>query len=162
MANYASPQSNDMFKRGDIFYADIVSSEHCSHRPVIIVSNNRGNAYSPNVTVVPLMTQPKRPMPTHVEVACRTQSTALCENVQTISKDRLGTYIRSCTSQEMRQIDTALACAIGLTVQTAQMSPDQDLSVQLAKLEAQCDLYKKLYSLLLGRLTRMCKKLFEN
>ncbi len=83
--------------RGDMYYVDSdrggTGSEQKSGRPAIIVSNNVGNSHSPIVEVVYLTTQPKSDLPTHVVIASAPQvSTALCEQVTTVSKERL--YLR--------------------------------------------------------------------
>ena len=50
-------------RRGDIFYADLginVGSEQNGRRPVLIIQNDTGNAYSPTVIVLPLTTEIKK------------------------------------------------------------------------------------------------------
>ena len=118
MKNYIGGVSMDI-KRGDIFYvskgrSNSYGSEQEAERPAVIVSNDTGNYYAPVVEIVYLTTQEKKPMPTHVDVMCRVPSTALCEQIQTIYKDRLGDYIRSCTDEEMQAIDKALMVSLGL------------------------------------------------
>ena len=66
-----------------------------------------------NVTVVYLTTKEKKWLPTRVPVMCKEKSIALCECVNTVSKERLGDYIRSCTKKEMNAIDKALAIQLG-------------------------------------------------
>lgn len=103
--------------RGDIFYimqGSYVGSEQKSGRPGIIVSNDLANKHSPNVEVVFLTSQEKKALPTHVEVIARVPSTALCENIQTVSKKRLSDFIRSCTTSEMKAIDKALLHSLGI------------------------------------------------
>ena len=106
-------------KRGDIFYIakgniNTIGSEQYPDRPAIIVSNDKCNEHSPCVEIVYMTTQEKKPMPTHVEVMCHVPSIALCEGVQTISKERIGDYLRSCTDREMKRIDDALLISLGL------------------------------------------------
>lgn len=55
-------------------------------RPVVIVSNNKNNEYSPNVTVVPVTTKYKG-LPTHVKIG--NESIACCEQILTIPKHYL-------------------------------------------------------------------------
>ena len=104
--------------RGDIFYVHksnpITGSEQDAGRPAIIVSNDIGNKYSGNVEVVFLTTQEKKPLPTHVDIICKVPSVALCEQVFTVSKDRLGELIRTCADGEMKEIDNALMISLGL------------------------------------------------
>lgn len=103
--------------RGDIFFITegaYTGSEQNGGRPGVIVSNDVGNKHSPNVEVVFLTSREKKPMPTHVEVLCKVPSTALCENIQTVSKERLDNFIRSCSTSEMKNIDNALLCSLGI------------------------------------------------
>lgn len=106
------------YLRGDIFFVEKIGgtmdSEPNGERPAIIVSNDIGNKYSPNVEVVYLTSQKKNPMPTHVGIVCRTFSTAMCENIDTVSKNRLGNYIRSLKENEMKAIDAAISVSLGL------------------------------------------------
>lgn len=175
--------------RGDIFYIEdkfkTEGSEQRPGRPALVVSNNAGNYHSDNVSVVWLTTADKKPMPTHVEVMCKVPSTALCETVITISKERLGGFIKAATDEEMEAVDKALAVALGLNApdylvpssdnaeiaelrcaleETARIGDHykaecdkllkelenvpvfpESAEVQIARLEARCDLYKELY-----------------
>lgn len=83
---------------GDIFFACLPNIEH-SHvqqgtRPVLIISNETGNRFSPTVTIVPLTSKmAKRPLPTHVcfeGCGLTKQSVVLAEQIQTLDKNRLG------------------------------------------------------------------------
>lgn len=118
MAYYMNNQNRNLeVYRGDIFYitaGSYVGSEQKSGRPGIIVSNDTANKHSPNVEVVFLTSQEKKPLPTHVEVICKVPSTALCENIQTVSKERLGDFVKSCTTSEMKKIDEALLLSLGI------------------------------------------------
>ena len=109
----------DIYK-GDIFYIEKptqyqnTGSEQSAGRPAIIVSNDTGNYHSDVVEVVYLTTKEKTPLPTHVKVMCQVPSTALCEQIFTVSKERLGGYIRTCTDEEMAAIDEALMISLGI------------------------------------------------
>lgn len=116
------------FYRGDIFFiahSPVSGSEQGGHRPGVIVSNDLANRYSPNVEVVFLTSQEKKPMPTHVPVQCKVPSTALCENIQTVSKERLDGFVRSCTAEEMKQIDSALLHSLGIRSASMEEAPQQ-------------------------------------
>ena len=137
--------------RGDIYYiaeGPCVGSEQKAGRPGIVVSNEANNKYSSNVEVVFLTTQEKKPLPTHVEVVCKTPSTALCENIQTVSKERLGDFIRICSTAEMKKIDEALLVSLGLTTVDAL----EDNRRQVVNLEAERNVYKQMYENLLDRM----------
>ena len=108
-----------VYKRGEIYYIYPSGSEHESEqvagRPAIIVSNNKGNGFSPVVEVVFLTTKEKTPLPTHVEIlSCKRPSIALCEQIDTISKSRIGKYNGKCTDEEMHKIDKAICISVGI------------------------------------------------
>ena len=113
-----SIESFNKVKRGDVFYVEPNSTyghEMRSGRPAVIVSNDINNRHSPVVEVVYLTTRPKPDLPTHVMVrATGTPSTALCEQVSSVDRSRLGSFCGSCTVKEMQSIDTALLISLGL------------------------------------------------
>lgn len=80
-------------KRGDIWYVskdNYTGCEQAAGRPAIIVSNEKNNACAETVEVVYLTTQPKKDLPTHVLIrSSERESTALCEQITTVSVDRL-------------------------------------------------------------------------
>lgn len=121
--------------RGNIFYVreegSYCGTEQQGSRPALVVSNNTGNEHSGQVTIVYLTTKDKKPLPTHVKIMCKVPSTALCEQITTVSKERLGDYIRCATPAEMRAIDKALAITLGLdnTVVQAQLADEQLASI---------------------------------
>lgn len=104
--------------RGDIFYIEdnyrTEGSEQRPGRPALVVSNNTGNYHSDIVSIVWLTTAEKKDLPTHCKILCKTLSTAICEQVVTISQNRLGEYIRTVTEKEMKAIDKCLMIALGL------------------------------------------------
>lgn len=140
--------------RGDIFFITedaYTGSEQNAGRPGVIVSNDIGNKHSSNVEVVFLTSREKKPMPTHVDVMCKVPSTALCENIQTVSKERLDSFIRSCTTSEMKSIDNALLCSLGLHAPAAVGGGTQE-PVEVSKTEIERNLYKTLYEQLLDKM----------
>lgn len=114
--------------RGDIFYVDYlptVGSEQRGGRPAIVVSNNKNNENSGTIEVVYLTTQPKADLPTHVAIRGLTKpSTALCEQITTVSKERLGNCAGICTDEEMDMIDLALAISLGIEAKQERAVPD--------------------------------------
>lgn len=106
-----------MLYRGDVVWvSDLkgVGSEQRGERPALIVSNDAANEHAPIVTVVWLTTQDKKPLPTHCEVVGKEKSIALCENITTVSKERIGDFIRSATYTEMEAVDRCIAIALDL------------------------------------------------
>ncbi len=114
-------------KRGEVWYVEkgySVGSEQQSGRPAIIVSNDKNNTYSATVEVVYLTTQPKQDLPTHVTIRSLNRiSTALCEQITTVSMERLGNYCGTLTDQEMGEIDAAIKTSLGLPAASEGFSP---------------------------------------
>lgn len=89
-------------KIGDVYYVEFRgdNSEQRGMRPAVVIQNNIGNKRSPNLTVIPLTSQNKPAMITHVKLdagkcGLPTDSTALCENEVTISKSKVGKFLTS-------------------------------------------------------------------
>lgn len=104
--------------RGEIYYiheTEVNGNEQAGGRPGIIVSNDVGNEHSPVVIVVYLTTQEKKPLPTHVKIGSAIKpSVALCEQIETVYKARVGNYIGQILDEEQKSLDKALAVSIGL------------------------------------------------
>lgn len=104
--------------RGEIYYiheTEVTGNEQAGGRPGIIISNDVGNEHSPVVIVVYLTTREKKPLPTHVKInSAEKPSTALCEQIETVYKGRIGKYIGQITDTEQKNLDKALAVSIGI------------------------------------------------
>ena len=110
-------------KRGDIYMAvldPVVGSEQGGRRPVVMIQNDLGNLHAPTVIAVPLTGQSgKPPLPTHVHIPSGEgglwrNSTALCEQVRTLEKSRLGRRIGTLDGGRMQQIDRALRISMDI------------------------------------------------
>ena len=143
-------------KRGDIYYIAnskcyVTNPDDTAGRPGIIVSADALNERSPLVQIVYLTGKEKPPMPTHVSVMCAKPSTALCENLMTVSKDRLCDYVRTCTDEEMADIDDGIRSALGLAaVPRPVESAEREVDNSRAAVER--DIYKSLYEQLLDKI----------
>lgn len=160
--------------RGDIYFVENrnfsigFNAGISGSRPDVIVSNDVGNKHSDLVEVVFLTTKSKKPLPTHTEVICQVPSTALCEQVQTINKSKLGNYIRSCTDEEMKRIDFALKISLGLVDDWHSEDKEEDhtaldtgrqafediikeQSAEIEKLRSEKEMLKELYNQLLEK-----------
>lgn len=119
---------------GDVFSVrlDGKGSEQNGYRPCLILQNNLGNAYSPNVIVIPLTSHLKKVnQPTHVilpakETGLERDSMALCENPVSVSKERLGVYRTTIPHKHMAQIAEASTLATSVI---AFLNPDVLLSL---------------------------------
>lgn len=104
--------------RGEIYYiyeTEVTGNEQAGGRPGIIISNDVGNEHSSVAIVVYLTTREKKPLPTHVKInSAEKPSTALCEQIETVYKGRIGKYIGQITDTEQKNLDKALAVSIGI------------------------------------------------
>lgn len=84
-------------------------------RPAVIVSNNEINESQNMVEVAYLVEKPNESLPTHAKVRCHLPSTALCEQIVSVSKDRIDGFIRTCTDEEIEKINKGLSISLGIT-----------------------------------------------
>lgn len=155
--------SNFDIRRGDIFYIykypEQVGCEQNAGRPAIIVSNDKCNKNSEVVEIVFCTTQPKSDLPTHVRIlSTRRESIALCEQIDSVDKSRIGDFIGTCNEQEMNAIDVALMISLGIEfgevgggayeAETFQQESSSDKK-EVIRIEAERDTYKKMYEDLL-------------
>lgn len=108
-------------KRGDVFYIKNDDSyfkapcEQSGNRPAVIIQNNIGNKYAQTVIVAYLTSRKKKFLPTHVRVfETPRPSTVLCEQIATVSKDRLGEFLCHISEENMDRISSAVAVSLGL------------------------------------------------
>lgn len=109
----------DNIKRGEIFYiargGATNGSEQFADRPAVVVSNDKNNMHSGVIEVVYLTTAPKTDLPTHVTIRSTGRtSTVLCEQVTSVSVDRVNNYIGQVSEQEMKNIDIALMISLAI------------------------------------------------
>lgn len=135
--NMEGSEKMDIYK-GDIFYVLkggwTIGSEMDAGRPAVVVSNDVGNEHSGIVEVVYLTSQPKKDLPTHTKILCSVPSIALCEQIHTVSKERLGGYIRTCTKKEIDAIDAALKISLGLENDNSNLE-EKDAEVEKLKVQ---------------------------
>lgn len=110
----------DDIRRGEIFYiargGATNGSEQFADRPAVVVSNDENNKHSGVIEVVYMTTKPKTDLPTHVTVRSTGRlSTVLCEQVSSVSTDRVNNYIGQVSEQEMKNIDIALMISLQLS-----------------------------------------------
>lgn len=115
--------AHKQIKRGDIFYADlspVVGSEQGGTRPVLIIQNDVGNAYSRTVIIATITARKdKNPLPTHIHIdgkkcGLKKESLVLLERIRTIDRSRLLEYIGRLDEQTMEKVNTALLVSFEL------------------------------------------------
>ena len=111
------------FLRGEIYYADLdphYGSEQGSERSVIVTQNNTENKFAPTVIVAAVTSKvSKKPnQPTHVLIeknpAFSRPSVVLLEQIFTIDKERINSFMGMTSEWEMAQIEKALKCSLAL------------------------------------------------
>lgn len=110
-----------MIKRGDIVYLKnagyLVAIGHIQggQRPMLIVSNDKGNKSSHIVIAVPLTTNKKRlDMPTHVLVTDK--SVALCEQIFTFNQNYIDRKVDHINAETMKEVEKCLAASLGMMI----------------------------------------------
>lgn len=151
--------------RGDIFYIerfDTTGSEQHSGRPGIIVSNEKNNQFSATVEVVYLTSKPKEHLPTHVIIdSTGIKSIALCEQITSVDKSKIGAYKCTATPDEMHKVDLAMMeslelryslASAGTSSNAQQQTQLEELKEELQKLRADYareqtakEIYKQFY-----------------
>lgn len=115
---------NKQVRRGQIYYVNggpdnkPIGSEIWPDRMGLVVSADANNISSGAVEVVYLTRSFRKKVgPTHVRVISdNKKAIALCEQVHSVDKSRLGDYINSITAEEQKNIDSALILSLGLIV----------------------------------------------
>lgn len=108
-------------RRGDIYYVDFgntVGSEQSGYRPAVIVQNDSGNYTSPTLIVVPLSTK-RASLESHVEIPqfddhINGNSVALCEQIRTIDKQRLGKRVYRLSDEIIKKVEEGIKSALDM------------------------------------------------
>lgn len=105
-----------MIRRGDVFLVNlnpVIGSEVGKTRPAVIVQNDLANRSSPTVTIIPISSSVERVFPFQVRIAAgeaglSQESKALCEQIRTVSRDRLLQCLGQLSQERLSEIRTAL------------------------------------------------------
>jgi mRNA interferase MazF len=105
-----------VIQRGDIFLVNldpVVGSEVGKTRPAVVLQNELANHTSPTVTVVPLSTKTGRVFPFQVlipagEGGLERDSKVLCEQIRTLSRERLLQRHGRLPPERLKEIRAAL------------------------------------------------------
>ena len=103
-------------RRGDVFWVNldpVLGSEVGKRRPAVVVQNEAANASSATVTVIPLSTSVGRVYPFQVRIPAGEgglgrESKALCEQIRTLSRERLLTRIGTLAPARLDELRRAL------------------------------------------------------
>ncbi len=122
MATRASP------RRGDLYWVDwspARGSERAGWRPALVVQNDAGNGSPtyPNTIVVAVSTK-GRHIPLHVRLrtskrsGLRKVSFAKCEQILTVSKERLAKRIGRIENGELREVNAAIRLSLDVETES--------------------------------------------
>ena len=109
--------------KGQVVMVELTSTEanvQRGLRPCVVVQSNIGNKFSPTLIVAPLTSRIKRDMVTHaklyptIENGLSVASTALLEQIQTISKDSVKRVLGVLNDVEMKLINKAIVASLAL------------------------------------------------
>lgn len=139
-----------MIKMGDIYFArlktNIQNGIQYGTRPVIVISNNKGNKHSPTVIVIPLTSKiKKRHMSPHYIVKANIQnglqrdSVALGEQITTIAKTDLLQKVGELTPFEIGCVRLAVVFATADDELLECQSQGADISLLKTCMSAMCN-----------------------
>lgn len=137
--------SSSRFCQGEIFYVmpegETPDNEtFYGGRPAIIVSNDMLNECNGVVSVVYLTTHPTEKLPTHVRInGTNKKSWAMCDQITTISKRRIGKYVGQCSPMEIQNLRRAIC--IGYTTDDLHMDKKEIIPIIQAWRDAMTKAY---------------------
>lgn len=113
--------SKRVIKRGEVYWCELgqgVGSEESKKRPCVVLQADKANVKSPNTLVAPI-THTSSNLPVVIPVKERKNLNgeilldghALIGNMVCVSKGRLGDYIVTLDTDELKEIDKAIAIA---------------------------------------------------
>lgn len=109
--------------RGNVVMVELQSGERNVQkglRPCIVIQNNMGNKFSPTVIIAPLTSRTKKDMITHTKITPSTEnglsvpSTALLEQIQTISKDSIKKVLGVLSAFDMERVNSAIKNSLAI------------------------------------------------
>ena len=114
----------DKIIRGNVFIADLnptIGSEQSGRRPVVILSNDLNNKYSPTILIAPFTKIiKKRNLPTHIYVKktyyLKYNSMILLEQIRTIDKSRLVAYKGRLNDYILNEINSKLIDIVDIDI----------------------------------------------
>lgn len=133
--------------RGEIYYVHYYPTaghEQRGGRPAIIVSNNENNEHSSVYEVCYLTLQDKPNLPTHVYVdrgPC-VRSTILCEQICSVSEDKLGDFLCRIPESLEGELNNALRVSLGLNSESTSSSSDSQ-GTEIVALKHHLDVVKQ-------------------
>ena len=103
-------------------------SEQGGRRPVLLLQNNDGNYFSKTLIIAPMTTQLKKlDQPTHFLIrdnkALAAPSMVEFEQIKTIDKSRIISYIGKLTKEQMAEADDYIKVSLGMYIPEVEEAP---------------------------------------
>lgn len=109
--------------RGTIVMVDLPlgnGSVQGGTRPAVVISNDKGNKFSPVLIVIPLTSRVKKPMPTHYTIepsilnGLSKTSVALAEQIITVGKDMVRNIVGTLEEVDINFINRKVMTSLAL------------------------------------------------
>lgn len=121
-------ENNKIFKRGEIWLINLGTIEtrrgsiQYGVRPCLVISNNRNNLHSGNLTIIPISsasTKIKKMLPTHTLITPETteikmDSIIMAEQITVISKDQAMEKLFELDEDILQQVNYTILIQVGL------------------------------------------------
>ena len=105
-------------RRGEVWWINFdpsIGSEIKKKRPAIIVSNNHANDFLTRIQVIPVTSNIAKLYPSETFIYIKAKkSKALGDQISTVSKLRVGSFICKLSKQEMDDVDKVIRMQLGL------------------------------------------------
>ena len=157
-STYASTYDKTL-RRGDVYYVKnpyATGSEMWGSRPALILSNEKLHESTGTVSVCYITSKQKAPYPTRVSITTnRANSIVLCEQIYTVSKERVENFLCHISDEEMKKVEHALMISLGMNhaphetnrsyACTKNTSSTSTTDTEIAVMKAELQIYKKFY-----------------
>ena len=119
------PGPDWVYRRGDVYWVNLdpfFGSEQGGTRPVLVLQNDDGIFNSPTLIVAPMSSRiyKRTDLPAHVVLdrveGLNGPSLVMLEQIKTIDKKRVKSYIGRFTRGQMDMIDDALSGTLGINI----------------------------------------------
>lgn len=107
----------NVVQRGDVYMVELEGSkgsEQGGMRPCLIIQNDMGNKYSPTTIIAPITSKKKRFGVTHMDVSLTELSTVLFEQIRTVDKLRLKSFLGHLNTDQMVVANKKLLLTLGM------------------------------------------------